>query len=442
MYLCFHLPSLLNNAAKFTREGFISLELELRGPPRLGLDWNLHGLRAVPEPVQLFDGPDPEFGLLPTSLTQLSEAPLVGGPVMSVIVFHVRDTGLGLTPEQKARLFQPFVQADVSTTRQFGGSGLGLSICKQLTELWKGEIGVESEGLGKGCHFWVTLPSCSPSAMQGQTDPVLFPEFSRLPKAVAVLDSLPVREKAVRELLLCFSSQVEVFRSVSEIAPARLHEFSVLVVIPESDLELWPQLKAQLSVLFKASPEDFRVVGFVAMSSLQKAEEFFEFPVFPKPPTFAQIVEFLSLGGTPAGQVSRAVPSSSEDAPVVQSRPTKRVLVAEDIKLNQMVVSQMLKKWNIQADIADNGLEAVSKCGLNAYEAVFMDCHMPLCDGFEATRRIRLLAGYGEIPIIALTAATASEDQEACQQCGMSHFLAKPVTMASLQALLVQASII
>ena len=120
----------------------------------------------------------------------------------------------------------------------------------------------------------------------------------------------------------------------------------------------------------------------------------------------------------------------------------RRVLVADDIHLNQVVFTQMLKRWNIHADTANNGLEAVSMCSQVVYEAVFMDCHMPQLDGFEATRKIRQLEGYREVPVVALTAATSEEDQAACQQCGMTHFLAKPVTLATLRAMLAQVSLI
>ena len=355
-------------------------------------------------------------------------------------MFHVRDTGLGLTAEQKEKLFQPFSQADVSTTRQFGGTGLGLSICKQLTELWKGEIGVESEGLGRGCHFWATLPlRPSPTAAA----PVSPPEITKLPKAVAVVDGLRERKVAMQQLFQCFSSRVEVFASAVEISPIQLQELSLLVVLPGSDPEQWPQAKARLSSLLEVCSEELRVMGFAAMGELQKAEEFFGFPMLPKPPTFAQIQEFLgSSQGMPSARPSPVLSGVLGYTPDAEAPASKRVLIAEDIKLNQTVVTQMLKRWNIVADTADNGLEAVSMCRLRCYDAVFMDCHMPLCDGFEATRRIRQLEGYGEVPIVALTAATMGEDRAACQQCGMTYFLAKPVTLASLRALLVEASII
>eukprot|EP00906_Rhabdomonas_costata_P009074 RCo012857 len=134
------LINLLNNASKFTDEGLITLQLEHRSSRSIyAPQCSSSGLGP-----QAGESPDPELGLIP-EVGATGSLPVLQTRAEEAMVFHVRDTGLGLTAEQSERLFQPFSQADVSTTRQFGGTGLGLSICKQLAELWKGEIGVESE---------------------------------------------------------------------------------------------------------------------------------------------------------------------------------------------------------------------------------------------------------------------------------------------------------
>jgi CheY-like chemotaxis protein/HPt (histidine-containing phosphotransfer) domain-containing protein len=219
--------------------------------------------------------------------------------------FEVIDSGIGLSEEQRSKLFQPFVQADGSTTRKYGGTGLGLSICKQLIELMKGEIGVHSV-LGTGSTFWFELP--------------------------------------------------------------------------------------------------------FGVSSEQEARK------KDKPPRTKTSVEPLEISGS--------------------GRVIKRVLLVEDVPTNQMVATIELQRLGLDVVVAGNGEEAVSALANSKFAMVFMDCHMPVMDGYEATRTIRTneLTTGKHIPIVAMTANALEGDRDKCIDAGMDDHMTKPFHPDHLQS--------
>jgi signal transduction histidine kinase/CheY-like chemotaxis protein len=273
------LLNLVGNAIKFTERGGVEIRVE-RGEPRA------ERASRVPLPLHA-----PRSSL--------------HGP----LVFTVRDTGIGIPQHVRARLFEPFIQADGSTSRRFGGTGLGLAIARRLVELMGGEIGVESEE-GGGSTFWFVVP-------------------------------------------------------------------------------------------FAAQPADDGV------------------PAWSRPTV-------------------SVVPLASE--PEVPPRPGRRILLAEDNPVNQLVATRMLKRLGYEADLVATGREVVALAEAGRYAALILDCQMPEMDGFEAAREIRrresIAPQPGHLPIIALTASAMPGDRERCLAAGMDDYLAKPMRLADVAVLL------
>eukprot|EP00906_Rhabdomonas_costata_P034188 RCo048132 len=427
------LLNLLSNAKKFTASGTVTVRVEqlFDSAEEAALGLNVVPNSADPAPLETSSNVRSSMCFRALSnLTTPFEVP------SRSFLFQVQDTGIGLAPEQIPRLFQPFTQADLSTTRKFGGTGLGLTICKQLVNLWGGKLSVSSEGLGHGSTFFFSYPMlCSGD------DGLLPGARSVLGSRAAVVDYLPARRRATEELLLCFFSSVVVAEDLDTLQEEadRNGPPTLVLLFVSAEQSGWAVLRPQIRHMMASSLfSPATVMGYASVPALQEAQQYLGFEFYPKPPTSTQIRAFLESRQAQPSALECA--SSSEFVPA-PSRSI-RALVAEDIAVNQVVISQMLKQWNISADVANNGAEAVELCQERIYELILMDCHMPILDGYEASQRIRKLTGYAEVPIIALTAATLEEDQARCFSSGMSHFLAKPVTVASLASVLQAAEVI
>ncbi|CUQ65793.1 Putative Histidine kinase (modular protein) [Candidatus Nitrospira inopinata] len=361
--------------------------------------------------------------------------------------FEVTDTGIGLTPEQQKKLFQPFTQADGSTTRQYGGTGLGLAICKKLAELMGGRIGVVST-MSMGSTFWFTarfevltqgvLPLLTSSACPLRDQRVL------------IVDDHAVNRRILEELLGASGSQCE---SVDDPCKAiaclrqaaeRGQPFDLAIL----DMQMPGMDGMQLARSIKAD-ERINAVRLVLLTSLgrrgdaKRAQEAGFSAYLTKPIRHAQLLDCLNLvlasagsgkaglEGEPAGIITTHVISE------VRAAMRGHILLVEDNPVNQKVAVKMLEKLGCRVDVAGNGKEAVEAMERIRYTLVFMDCQMPEMDGFEATRVIRAREGADRhTPIIAMTANAMAEDREQCLKAGMDDFVSKPVTAQVLTAIL------
>jgi len=339
-----------------------------------------------------------------------------------VVRFEVSDTGIGISPQAQARLFDAFTQADASTTRRFGGTGLGLAISRRIVELLGGRIGVESV-VGEGTTFWFTVP-CSRAG-----DAPAPPEIGALGgMRVLVVDDSNASRMMLEQTLLDAGMTPQVARTAEEALELLRPDAWPHVALIDEGLADGGMLLAER--LRARSPH---ALGVVLLSSRLTGS-----PVtmertarVMKPVRRSELLTTLEQLGRPV--VIEAVPVPQPRPAAPGTSRTAHVLVAEDNPVNQKVARLLLEKCGCRVDVVDNGALAVDAVQSGAYDMVLMDLQMPVCDGFEATRRIRALpAPTNAIVVVALTANALAGDRERCLAAGMNDYLAKPVRRDAL----------
>jgi signal transduction histidine kinase/CheY-like chemotaxis protein len=353
------------------------------------------------------------------------------------IEIAVKDTGIGMTPEQQGRLFEAFAQADASTTRKFGGTGLGLAISKRLVEAMGGRIWAESEP-GRGSTFRFTFRARS-APYPLDSHPEDGPELRGL--RMLVVDDNATNRKILR--VLGESWGMSVWDSESPVA-ALEHlrgdpSFQLALLdynMPEMNgLSLARAIRAltgadRLTILILSSGGLSGAEATIAASLVQGT--------LSKPIRQSHLYDSLvnAIAGRPSRTPHDEVRPTRPAVPAVPL-PQLRILLAEDNVVNQKVARLLLKQLGQRADIAANGAETVSALERQDYDVVLMDCQMPEMDGFEATREIRARIPIERQPrIIAMTANALEGDREDCLAAGMDEYIAKPVDRDRLYALL------
>ncbi len=423
------LTNLVSNAVKFTEHGEVCVELSCRQSSRTEVD----------------------------------------------LLFAVRDTGFGMSEEQVRRLFEPFSQADASTTRKHGGTGLGLAICKRLTELMGGRIGVKSQQ-GQGSYFWFILPMRkslqdmpssrrnlrnirtlllgmeSAGEMRGLAallrDEGMLLEFADNPyEALNKLKSSANLGHSWRyELILIDATQhatslFQVIGAAREIAHMR--DVNILVMnTPEHEVASLESLGVECMVgAIKRKEIKQRLERLLDVEQnysvhLEPSEE----PV-PRLPDdhlnwqdkhYDQAVDSIM----PKAEAPKQAPARD-----LHTRLVGRVLVVEDNPVNQSVVKKMLEKAGLSPVTANDGVEALERLREEQFDVILMDCQMPRMDGYETTEAIRereIHQGLMRIPVIAMTANAMSGDRERCLAVGMDDYLSKPVKPSQLETMLRQ----
>ena len=352
--------------------------------------------------------------------------------------FEVRDTGIGLTPEQMGRLFQSFQQADTSTTRRYGGTGLGLAICKSLAELMGGEVGADST-FGKGSTFWVTLP-----LERGAPARVLLPPPDLRGRRVLVVDDNHTAATVLSDMLHAMGFDVEQAYSGLE-ALDRLREsmgqqrpFGLLLLdwhMPGMDgVELAGHIRA---LGLPQVPQMLMVTAYGREDVMRAARAQGIETVLIKPVNASVLLDTLMQ---PLEHASPAPRRVATPAPAAHELPLAirgaRVLLVEDNELNQMVAVELLQDAGFAVDVAENGQAAIDYIERKAYDAVLMDMQMPVMDGETATRQLRANPRHAHLPIIAMTANAMEADRQRCFAAGMNDHVAKPIEPAALWAAL------
>ncbi len=343
--------------------------------------------------------------------------------------FSVRDSGIGMSPEQLDKIFSPFSQADVSVTRRFGGSGLGLAIAKRLTTAMEGTISADSTE-GKGSTFTVILP------LQIQTDyaPQRIPlEMSDL--TLLVITGNPTTRECLEENILalgwqaqCATSLKEVLAAWSESAAPHYPDAMLvdLRVVNAAELAQLGEKRAhkafsRCTVLFMSSSQERDMPHVHIASQIGDA-------ILVKPVTGSTLFDRLMETRT-SRTLPEQTPSHSESSGSLHGR----VLLVEDNAFNQVLAESLLTREGLEVQIAANGAEALERMRATpqAYDLILMDVQMPVMDGFTATRLIRAELGLS-LPIIAMSAGVLGSERSACKEAGMDDFIAKPIDVGIL----------
>ena len=342
----------------------------------------------------------------------------------------VVDTGIGIPDEKKDKLFKVFSQVDSSTTRKYGGSGLGLSISKNLAELMGGEIGVDSE-FGKGSTFWFT------SVMGKQPVTEMMPTYITPQINIKVLlvdDNQEIRgfQRIYLESADCTVYEVSDGKAALEFLRDRsgtrdqIDLCLIDLILPgmdgwqiaseiHSDSTISSVKRILLSPTGKSADE-------AKMKLLNWFDGYLHKPI-KKKIFFSEIVNVLNKSDEIIEEIS-SVEEIEELEELVEEAVVANILVAEDHVVNQVLFKTILKNIGHNVDIANNGLEAVEAVKSNSYDIIFMDVQMPEMNGYEATIEIRKLGS--KIPIVAVTASAIKGEKEKCISVGMTDFLSKP----------------
>ena len=353
------------------------------------------------------------------------------------IRFAVTDTGIGVSPEAKAKLFQKFSQADSSITRRYGGTGLGLAICRQLVELMDGELGVDSES-GRGSTFWfsVRLPlAAQPVLDQGAT------RANLAGLRVLVVDDTEMNRRILRRQFEGFEMQVS--EASDGIAALALLEYAYARGQP-FDLVLMDQMMPSLAGLdvverirAHASLGEPKIILASSMGTAAGGDSRARRcdAVLTKPVRLQTMSDCLArlFGAHAAAPLPAGDAASPAPPPAPRGAGPARLLVAEDNKINLRLILALLEREGYVVDAVENGVEAVAAVRRRDYDLLLMDVQMPEMDGVEATKRIRALPGRpARLPIVALTAHAMHGAREQYLGAGMDDYVSKPIDRIEL----------
>jgi signal transduction histidine kinase/CheY-like chemotaxis protein len=356
--------------------------------------------------------------------------------------FEVRDTGMGIATKTLESLFQPFVQADSSTTRHFGGTGLGLSIVRRLVELMGGEIGVESE-VGIGSKFFFRVPLAPVHAVSPERPP-----RTEAGGRVLIVDDNLTNQRVLSSQLVHAGYSVTTVgggsAALDELKSATAAEQPFDMVI--TDFQMPDMDGAMLGARIIGIPE-LAGTRLVMLTSLDRHGDTprlaaLGFAAYlTKPVRVRELLDAVArvMSGGPRQWQMETQPMITLNMltqPTVQKRFAGQVLLVEDNFVNQKVAVRFLERLGCSVEVASNGAEGVAACQQRRFDIVLMDLQMPVMDGMTATRKIRESETMAHTPIIALTANAMTGDRELCEAAGMDGYLTKPIEVERLRGIL------
>lgn len=344
----------------------------------------------------------------------------------STLELVVEDEGIGMTPGQINKLFNSFSQADTSTTRKYGGSGLGLAITKNIIDLMKGTISVTST-LGKGSIFKVQfeLEYCS--------EDIPCPNFDHVPNRAFLIDACKESRLLIQGQLQQLNIQCEDFADLKDMVDSELKLPPLLLVTLPAQSHLITKMLSQLRSLEVPNSKVLLVTNTSVAHVLHQLDsiDLKYDELLRKPFTTTVLSECLdTLFQSESEAPSPATTSSGSNL------AKKRILVVEDHRINQELVRDVLVNVGCVVQIANHGKEALELLVKHNFDAVLMDCQMPIMDGYQATQNIRQKLKLTELPIIALTANTLAEDEKKALYAGMNCVLHKPIDIPLLKSTL------
>ncbi len=394
--------------------------------------------------------------------------------------FDVQDTGLGIQPEERDRLFEAFTQADTSTTRKHGGTGLGLNISRQLIELMGGRISVESEpGEGTTFHIDLDLAVVEPASEEkANSRNILHDEESQDALRVLAVDDHPINLEILEGLLepegfqitaveSATEALIQLDQSVKEEAPfalalldfqmpsmdgkelatrirndVRFHELR-LIMLTSIDQALTSAERAELNIHASITKPLRRSRLFDAINATLGLPERETSPVAATPLTDLAAERVAAARSVSPKVAASSVSGGSElvadysKKVITTTGRSLNILIVEDNPVNQMVIDELLHDFGHTTVLAENGEQAIEYVKQGNIDMVLMDCQMPVMDGFEATRHLRTMEaqqGSPRMPIIAVTSNAIKGDRERCLDAGMDDYVSKPINTAKLAA--------
>ena len=367
--------------------------------------------------------------------------------------FAVKDTGIGIVPEDQQKLFQAFSQVDASTTRKYGGTGLGLAICKQLVEIMGGEMGVESQP-GVGSTFWFTATfgkvaaDSTKEAINQISISVPTSPQSLTGKRVLVVDDRPINRQIVQYQLSAKGMEVDeadngiIALNAMQAASEAGKPYDVALL----DMKM-PKIDGSTLGRLILSEPDWAQTKLVLMTSIHAGDSaqpllksgFSDYLV--KPVKESQLVESLLKVLASAEEpslVTNTLSSGQEEANTAPGQAISlKILLVEDTPINLKLVRHQVQLLGHKSEAAENGQEALDKLAQNDYDIVLMDCQMPIMDGYTATRALREREGTDRhTVIVGMTAYAMQGDREKCIEAGMDDYLSKPVMVKNLAPVL------
>jgi two-component system, sensor histidine kinase and response regulator len=361
---------------------------------------------------------------------------------ISRICFTIRDTGIGIPEDKQEKLFKAFSQVDGSTTRKYGGTGLGLSISKRLVTLMQGNIGLVSRE-GKGSSFWFTAQF---EKQKTQLDEIPLPVSTISEKRILIVDDNQTNRSVLREQLKTWgcrcieASRAEEALDILQQEAASSDGFDIALI----DMQMPVMNGEQLGAAIRQNQE-LKQTRLVMMTSAGKPgdakrlEQLGFSAYLSKPVKQSGLYECLTTVMGMDQSSGQLVPFVTRHVLSEKQLLKRRILLAEDNLINQKVAAGILEKLGFPVDIVCNGKEAIRALESVPYALVFMDCHMPEMDGYEAAAAIRgpgSTAINPQVPIVALTADAMERDRQKAHKAGMNDYLAKPVTPEDLERIL------
>lgn len=418
------LLNLIGNAVKFTEDGDIFLKV------------SKHNGKGEKSPTRITA--DEEELLSPTEIERESSTEAY----QYRLLFEISDSGIGIPEDRQKIIFEEFTQADVSTTKKFGGTGLGLTISRKLVEMMGGSIWLKSVA-GEGTTFYFTLEikkTLSPEEEEKEATIVSAGAFKDL--SVLIVDDNPINQKVLEYHFTRWEVENQTagdgFEALSKLKEGQKFDLCILDwAMPGMDgLEL--ALKIQ-ELKLAESP---KLVIFSSVNQLLKPEEKEKYGIAAELQKPLKVLALKKILANLSSRTTEAV-VKEQSVPVgeVGSKGSGfeklRVLLVEDNLINQKVALNHLKKLGVKADVAKNGKIATAKASETIYDVIFMDVQMPVMDGYEATRCIREMENLSQQPkIVGLTAFAMKGDREKCLKAGMNNYISKPFQREDLRKVL------
>jgi PAS domain S-box-containing protein len=357
----------------------------------------------------------------------------------AVLRFSVRDTGIGMTPEQRARMFQSFQQADNSTTRKYGGTGLGLAISKRLAELMGGTVGVESE-VGKGSTFWFTARLGRGTAKRK----ALIPNPDLRGLKVLVVDDNPHARLVLSEMLAEMTFEPVQAGSGAEAVEVLMAEAAagrpIRAVYLDWQMPALDGFETAVAIHgldLRPAPHLIMVTAHGREDVLKRAPAAGIEAVLIKPvaPSLLFDTTIRIFGEMPDEVIGEGQGESGEVITLPENLQGARVLLVEDNDFNQQVASELLKEVGLKVEVSENGAVALEKlrgAPDGTFDLVLMDMQMPVMDGIAATIEIRRQSRFDNLPIVAMTANVMAAERQKCLEAGMNDHVPKPIDPAVL----------